>query len=413
MCLAVTPRSAERSGRKQLVPDSSADLGVTSLLHGRIPLIDGVLQLDFPRSAAASAAAGSAQPLLIGAENGLLAPPLRRLLNASVDLTEAASQFNPLVIVGPPGSGKSHIAQGLIRAWSDRLEASAIAYFTAADFGRDLQAARADERLLAWQKSLRAVRLLVIEDIDRLRPSAAIQRELRQVIDAIIATGGMVVVTALREPTASPQLDSGLRDRLVAGLTVRLRRPELAARRAILSQAAAASGLSLAPPQLDQLAKKECSTPAQLMGRLAALHHETSGSLPTAGMGAPSTGDPKSPVRRSYRSHSEGEGREAGASVTDIHVTPKQILALAARYFGLTQAALTGPSRRTSLVEARNVIVHLARRHTTASYAEIGRTLGNRDHTTIMHADRRLAERLLTDPATQRAVDELDRLLGG
>jgi chromosomal replication initiator protein len=392
-------------------------------------LIDGVLQLDFPRSPTASAAAGGAQPLFIGVENGLLAPPIQRLLNASVDLAEAASRFNPLVIVGPSGSGKSHLAQGLIRAWSSRLDANAIAYFTAADFGRDLQAARADERLLAWQKTMRAVRLLVIEDIDRLRPRATIQRELRQVIDAIIAADGMVVVTALREPTASPQLDAGLRDRLGAGLMVRLRRPEFATRRAILSQAAAARGLALDPAQLDQLAKKECATPAQLLGRLTALQNKVPDSLPLEGMGAPSTVDPKSPVRRSDRSRSNGEGvgaetnsdhaspnpfpSRAGERRNSLHARLKQILALAARYFGLTQAALTGPSRRTSLVEARNVIVHLARRHTTASYAEIGRTLGNRDHTTIMHADRRLAERLPTDPATQRAVDELDRLLGG
>jgi chromosomal replication initiator protein len=357
-------------------------------------LIDGVLQLDFPRSPAASAAAGSAQPLVIGSENSLLAPPIQRLLNAAVELAEAAAQFNPLVIVGPSGSGKSHVAQGLIRAWSDRLDASVVAYFTAADFGRELQAARADERLLAWQKSMRAVRLLVIEDVDRLRPRATIQRELRQMIDAIIAAEGMVVVTALREPAACPQLDPGLRDRLVAGLTVRLRRPELSTRRAILAQAAAARGLALDPAQLDQLAKKDCATPAQLLGRLAALQNENpSDPLPSAGRA--------------------GEGCEAGTNVAETKIATKQILALAARYFGLTQAALTGPSRRTSLVEARNVIVHLARSHTTASYAEIGRTLGNRDHTTIMHADRRLAERLPTDPATQRAVDELDRLLGG
>lgn len=365
-------------------------------------MIDGVLQLDFPRSPATSAAAGDAQPLLIGAENGLLAPPVQRLLNGAVDLAEAASQFNPLVFVGPSGSGKSHIAQGLIRAWSNRADGGPSVYFTAADFGRELQAARADERLLAWQKTLRAVRLLVIEDVDRLRPRTTIQRELRQLIDAIIAAGGMVVVTALREPTAAPQLDAGLRDRLVAGLTVRLRRPELAARRAILTQAAAARGVVLTPAQINQLAKKECATPAQLLGRLALLN--CSGSLPLEGrtregVDAGTHSNHHSPTRGGERNNS-------------INAPLKQILALAARYFGLTQAALTGPSRRTSLVEARNVIVHLARRHTTASYAEIGRLLGNRDHTTIMHADRRLAERLPTDPATQRAVDELDRLLG-
>ncbi|WP_428307312.1 helix-turn-helix domain-containing protein [Lacipirellula sp.] len=89
----------------------------------------------------------------------------------------------------------------------------------------------------------------------------------------------------------------------------------------------------------------------------------------------------------------------------------KQIIAVTARYFSITQAALTGPARRASLVEARNIAVYLARRLTSLSYADIGRGLGGRDHTTIMHAERRLAERITHDPVTQQAVDELDRLL--
>lgn len=120
----------------------------------------------------------------------------------------------------------------------------------------------------------------------------------------------------------------------------------------------------------------------------------------------------------------EGRAGEGGAAGTRSAIksaeredsnqpTLKQLLALTARYFNLTQAALTGPIRRTSLVEARNAFVHLARRHTPASFAEIGRALGNRDHTTIMHADRRLAERLAGDPALQQTIDELDRLVGG
>jgi chromosomal replication initiator protein len=106
------------------------------------------------------------------------------------------------------------------------------------------------------------------------------------------------------------------------------------------------------------------------------------------------------------------EGVEAGTiAAQDDQAALKQIIAVTARYFTITQAALTGPSRRTSLVLARNVVVHLARHLTGLSYAEIGRALGGRDHTTIMHADRRLADQLLHDPAVQQSVDELDRLV--
>jgi chromosomal replication initiator protein len=373
-------------------------------------LIDGVLQFDFPRVDAVTALAGSSTAFIAGPENRLLAPPLERLLNASDVanglLGDLAEQFNPLVLVGPSGSGKSHLAQGVVRAWSQRFDASEIAYFTAADFGRERQAAEAEERLEAWRDQTRCVRLLVIEDLDSLRPRATIQQELRTTIDAVIAGGGTVIVTAHCEPTGISHLDAGLRDRLTAGLTVRINRPDLAARRTLLAQTAAARGLALEPAELDHLAQKDCGTPAQLLGRLATSKLKSSGSLPLEAR----AGEGDAPGTRSHQLIASKGGELKDHSAHDL-APVKHILAVTARYFSVTQAALTGPSRRKSLVQARNIVVHLARRLTDLSYADIGRALGNRDHTTIMHADRRLAEALATDSAVQQAVDELDRIV--
>jgi chromosomal replication initiator protein len=374
-------------------------------------LIDGVVQFDFPRLDAATALAGSSTAFVAGSENRLLAPPLERLLNVTDVgdglLENLAEQFNPLVLVGPSGSGKSHLARGVVRAWGLRFEPSEIAYFTAADFGRERQSAELEERLTAWRDQTRAVRLLVIEDLDRLRTRATIQQELRRTIDAVVAAGGTVIVTAHCEPTAISHLDAGLRDRLTAGLTIRINRPEQAARRALLAQAAAARGLALEPAELDRLAQKDCGTPAQLLGRLATYKNsESSGSLPLEGR----AGEGEAPGTRSSHPASQGESEQKNQNTHNL-APVKHILAVTARYFGVTQAALTGPSRRKSLVQARNIIVYLARQLTDLSYADIGRALGNRDHTTIMHADRRLAESLTTDSAVQQAVDELDRIV--
>ncbi len=375
------------------------------------PLIDGVLQFDFPQSPLATAGGGPAPALIVGRENGLLGPPLERLLAAS-DLSEIADQFNPLALVGPAGSGKSLVAQGLARTWSQRLGVDAVAYYTAADFGRERQAAEAENRLDAWRDEVRAARLLVIEDLDRLRLRATIQRELREFVDRMIASGGVVVVTAVREPYLCSSLDPGLRDRLVAGLTVRIERPGLAARRAILAQAATVRGWQLNDEAIARLAEADCTTPSQLLGRLnasMAQHAEFSAPLSSTerGEGSDDSGG--------YALHSSPQiprpASDGRASSVDAHARLKHIVAVAARYFGVTQAAITSKSRRSSLVEARNVIVYLTRRTTDLSYAEIGRVLGGRDHTTIMHADRRLAERLAVDPALEQSITELERLL--
>jgi chromosomal replication initiator protein len=365
-------------------------------------LIDGVLQLDLPQNSPDQVWSGLAAPFVVGPENALLVAPIQRLLTGD-DLAEVARLFNPLSLVGPSGSGKSQLVQGMIRHWRGVLQPSAVEYFTAADFGREAQAAAAEDRLPEWQTRIRGLQFLVIEDVHRLRPRTTIHQELRHTIDAILAGGGVIVITAQREPAALTQLDPGLRDRLAAGLTVRLQRPGLAAREAILRVAANARGVLVEDVQLAQLARREAATPAELIGRLknssGALQRSlnSSGSLPLEGRA--------------------GEGVEAGTRVAPPGgqegggQTLRHIIAVTARYFTVTQAALTGPSRRTSLVQARNIIVHLARQLTDLSYAEIGRALGGRDHTTIMHADRRLAEQREHDPAIQQSLDELDRLV--
>lgn len=358
---------------------------------GRIHVIDGVLQLELPGSDAPAAASGMLPSFVVGPENELVVAPLLRLLGdlepAALELADGSQLFNPLVLVGGSGSGKSQLVQGIVRHWRTRFAPSQVEYFTAADFCREVQAATDDNRLSAWRESIRSLRLLVIDDLHRLRPRPAFQQELQHAVDAITATGGVVVFTAEREPASVGHLDSGLRDRLSAGLTVRLQRPSLAARRAILQLAASARGTVLTDAELARLAQREASSPAELIGRVA------TATKPRPAVAFP----PAEPA-------SAPDHREDFARL-------KQIIAVTARYFSITQAALTGPARRTSLVEARNIAVYLARRLTSLSYADIGRGIGGRDHTTIMHAERRLAERITHDPVTQQAVDELDRLL--
>ena len=363
-------------------------------------MIDGVLQLDLPRSDATASSAGGLPSFVIGPENTLVISPLQRLLHGD-DLAEAARLFNPLVLVGPSGSGKSQLVQGMVRHWRRQLSTETIEYFTAADFGREAQAAAAEERLGAWQTHRRGLQLLVIEDVHRLRPRTTIHQELRHAIDAILEKGGIVVVTAQREPAALTQLDPGLRDRFAAGLTVRLQRPGLAAREAILRVAANARGVLVENDELIRLARREAGSPAELMGRLP-----RSGSLPLAGMAGE-----RGEVGRRDTPPSPNPSPQGGGDPNGGREQLKHIIAVTARYFTVTQAALIGPSRRTSLVQARNIIVHLARSLTDLSYAEIGRQLGGRDHTTIMHADRRLAEQRERDPMVQQAIDELDRLV--
>jgi chromosomal replication initiator protein len=363
-------------------------------------VIDGVLELELPGNSPDQAWSGLVSPFVVGPENALLVAPIRRLLDGD-DLAEAAEQFNPLVLVGGSGSGKSQLAQAIIRHWRGVLQHSGdaadadenvrVQYFTAADFGRELEAASKEGRLGEWQARVRSLKLLVIEDLQRLRRQDPVQQELRFTIDAVMENGGVVVVTAQCEPAMLRHVDLGLRDRLSAGLLVRLQSPGRAAREAILRHEASAWRVVLSDDQVAELARRDAASAAELRGRVADF-----GRLAHPGDASTRINHPSS---------------SRGGEKTEWIATLKQIIAVTSRYFAVTQAALTGPSRRTSLVLARNIVVHLARRHTDLSYAEIGRALGGRDHTTIMHADRRLTERLAQEADIQQTLDELDRLV--
>jgi chromosomal replication initiator protein len=339
-------------------------------------VIEGVVHLDLPPSELPAAAPGAIRSFVAGPENSLIALPLERLFQVD-ELAEVARRFNPLVLVGPSGSGKSQLVQGVVRHWRRRLGAERVEYFTAADFGRQCQAATAEGRAGQWRRHIRSLLVLVVEDLDRLRRRDTIQQDLRISIDAVLDGGGIVIATAEREPGSLSQLDTGLRDRLAEGLAVRVQRPALAAREAIVRLAAQARGLTLADDDIARLARREAATAAELLGRVA---------------------------RKAVISDDSDGGCDQLALL-------KQIVGATARYFGVSQASLVGPSRRISLVQARNVAAYLARRLTTLSYAQIGRRLGGRDHTTIMHAERRLTAQLAQDATLQQAVDELDRLL--
>lgn len=343
---------------------------------------DGVTVIDLPARETSPDENGSADvaPLPIssfiaGPENRLAAVALQQLMEGD-ELPTDSAWFNPLVLTGPSGTGKSHLARGIARHWSRLLGESDVGYFTAIDFARQLHSARSDGQIELFRKYVAALQLLVIEDLQQLPRRTFIEREFRDTLDFFADNGGAVVITA-NEITCS---DPGLRDRLQNGLVVRLCLPGVQARREILSQVSDARNLQLTDDQLQQLSQQLDGPAPRLMQALAELDLEqTTGQSVSAACHAP--------------------------------LKLKQVVAVVARYYSLTQSALLSSARRKSLVHARGVIVYLARLLTNLSYAEIGRGLGGRDHSTMIHAHRSLLELASSDSATQRDLDQLRRIL--
>jgi chromosomal replication initiator protein len=284
-------------------------------------------------------------------------------------------QFHPVLIAGPTGTGKSLVARALAGRTADRLRCSA------REFAESFRQAIAEDQVARWREGVAACRMVVMEDLDRCRLGSAVQQELCRAIDALAASGGVLVATAAKTLSQWEGLSLALRDRLHAGLTVPLRAPSLAARLAILRQACREHGVDLSLDEATQIAEPPEMTPRALWGAAAEMQR----------------------TRQFVR------GRET--STNDDPRRLKEIFAAAARYLGVSAAALAGPSRRSSLVRARGIAIRVARLTSGRSFAEIGRFLGGRDHTTVLHAERAIVARGAVDPTIQLAIEELSRIV--
>jgi chromosomal replication initiator protein len=266
-----------------------------------------------------------------------------------------------------------------VRRWLADLGPDRVRYCTAIDFARELLAARTDGMLPEFRATFAKLQLLVIEDLHKLPAKLALHHELRDLLDKLAESSATVICTSQVAPKAQAQLEAGLADRLTAGLLLWLNHPNTDARLELLRLVAAERGTRIDDRQLRSLAENAAG-----------------------------------PVPQLFRALREWElTAKLGSNManTRADITAKDIVAVVGRYFGVTQAALRGPGRRKSLVFARSTAVYLLRTLTGASYSQIGKELGHRDHSTIMHSMESMQLALATDSATQHAIEELRRIL--
>ncbi|MEM6329724.1 MAG: DnaA/Hda family protein [Planctomycetota bacterium] len=294
----------------------------------------------------------------------------------------------PLVLTGPHGGGKTHLAHGLVALWQAARGEDDAAYFTAADFGRDYAAAIDDQRVREFRRAVRGKGLLVIDDVHRLGEAAYRQAELRHTVDAVAQRGGLLLLTAPGPLAECSPLDRPLLSRLSSGLTIEIAPLGIDARRALLADAAGALGCQINADALDHLAEKLPAEAPRVLRAATELRRRAGRRID---------------VRAAERLIASDKPAESPPLM--------DILRVVARYHRVPLRVLTGASRKQSVVAARAMAVYLARRLTPLSYADIGRVLSGRDHTTVLHNYRRVAERLPKDRALQSAAEELTRLL--
>ena len=313
----------------------------------------------------------------------------------------ADGHFNPVVFHGPYGFGKTHLLNAV--AWEAMRTApeKRVVYLSAERFTSTFVKALQDKQTQAFKDELRNADLLLIDDVHFVAGKPQTQEELFHTLIALVEDGRRVVLTADRSPTELSQMEPRLRSHLQAGLVCGIEPADRTLRLGILERKlntlAQTGGFHPAARTevLQFLADRFTDSVRELEGALNTLIARVGGDI------ARLTLDEAQAILRPH------------LSVTERKVTVDLIQKTVAEHYALKQADLISERRARAVARPRQVAMWLAKQITTRSLPDIGRRFGGRDHTTVLHAVRRIEQLKAEDPVLAQDVEVLLRKLRG
>ena len=310
---------------------------------------------------------------------------------AAIAVAEApAKAYNPLFIYGDSGLGKTHLLHA-IGAYSRELFPNIrVRYVSSEEFTNDFINSIRDDKAASFQRRYRDLDVLLIDDIQFLENKERTQEEFFHVFNTLHNAKKQIVITSDRSPQKLTTLEDRLRTRFAWGFTIDIQPPELETRIAILRKKAAQDKLNVSDEIFEFIASKISTNIRELEGALIRVTAFASLNRQPVDLGL-----------------AEIVLRDLIPNENTSQITVEAIMAQTAAHFGLTLEDLCGTSRSRALVDARQIAMYLCRELTDLSLPKIGQTFGGRDHTTVMHADRKIRDLMQQRRAHFNSVTEI------
>jgi len=304
--------------------------------------------------------------------------------------------FNPLYIHAGVGLGKTHLLQAI--TWAGNGGERKVLYLTAERFMYGFVSALRTQTTLAFKEAVRAIDVLMIDDLQFLQGRST-QAEFCHTLNALIDAGRQVVIASDRPPADLESLDDRVRSRLAGGLVVEIGSLGEELRLEILKSRIAAAcihhpGFEVPTPVLAFIAKSVTHNGRDLEGAVNRLlaHSKLTGQPVTLEM-------------------AEREMRDLIRPAEPKRVRIEDIQRVVARQYNVSRADLLSSRRTANVVRPRQVAMYLAKVLTLRSLPEIGRRFGGRDHTTVLHAVRKIESLAGNDSAFAEEIESLKRQL--
>ena len=310
---------------------------------------------------------------------------------AAVAVAEApAKAYNPLFIYGESGLGKTHLLHAIGHYARNLFPHVKVRYVNSEEFTNDFINSIRDDKAANFQRRYRDVDVLLIDDIQFLQGKVQTQEEFFHTFNTLHNANKQVVITSDVPPKLLSGFEARMRSRFEMGLLTDVQPPDLETRIAILRKKAIQERLSVPDDVLEFIASRISTNIRELEGALIRV-------TAFANLN-------RQPVDMSL---AEIVLRDLMPDDASRQVTPATIMAQTAAYFGLTLDDLQGQSRSRVLVTARQIAMYLCRELTDMSLPKIGQQFGGRDHTTVMHADKKIRQLMAERRAIYNQVTEL------
>jgi chromosomal replication initiator protein len=348
-----------------------------------------MLPPDRPRMSARAGAKKSAPAL---APVGLHSRPVRRLEDfvvgpcnrlaqaAAVEMVASLGEsFNPLVIHGGVGLGKTHLLEGVSHAFRSLRPGARLVHVTAEAFTNGFLDALRGTKLPSFRANFRKAEALVVDDAHFLAAKRATQDEFLHTFNALIADGVPIILAADQHPRMIARLTDELATRFLGGMVVKLDTPDPSTRKAILKAKAIARGVDVPDAVIAYVAENLRASVRELEGALHSLiaHAVLTGRRLDLNLA-------KAALRDTIRH-------------TATAVALKDVERAVCQLFSVDAETLKSDGRARALSYPRMLAMYLARKHTGCAYSEIGRFFGGRNHSTVISAEKKVLAWLKAD----------------